>query len=61
VHTRYSLDASTQATRTSPAQAYRFAKGAELGIQPWTEEGKPQRTMQLERPLDFAAVTDHAE
>jgi hypothetical protein len=60
VHTRYSLDAATQATRTTPAQAYDFARGGELGIQPW-RDGLPLRTLQLERPLDFAAVTDHAE
>ena len=34
VHTKYSLDASTQSTRTSPDQAYRFAKGEVVGIQP---------------------------
>lgn len=61
VHTRYSLDASTQGTRTTPAQAYRFALGEPLGIQPWSEEGEPGRTLQLERPLDFAMVSDHAE
>lgn len=61
VHTKYSLDASTQDTRTTPAQAYQFAKGQRIGIQPWTDEGKPLRSMQLERPLDFTAVTDHAE
>ena len=61
VHTRYSLDASTQGTRTTPAQAYRFAVGEPLGIQPWSEEGEPGRTLQLERPLDFAMVSDHAE
>ncbi|MEZ5572149.1 MAG: DUF3604 domain-containing protein [Halioglobus sp.] len=61
VHTRYSLDASTQGTRTTPAQAYLFARGARIGIQPWTAEGKPQRSLQLSRPLDFAMVSDHAE
>ena len=61
VHTRYSLDASTQGTRTSPAQAYRFARGEPLGIQPWTDSGKAVRSLQLRRPLDFAMVSDHAE
>ncbi len=61
VHTRYSLDASTQGTRTTPAQAYEFALGQRIGIQPWTEEGKAQRSLQLARPLDFAMVSDHAE
>ncbi len=60
VHTRYSLDASTQDTRTTPAQAYAFARGAPLAIQPWID-GVAQRRLQLQRPLDFAAVTDHAE
>jgi hypothetical protein len=61
VHTRYSLDASTQGTRTSPAQAYRFARGEQLPIQPWTEDGRALRSMQLRRTLDFAMVSDHAE
>ncbi|WP_237442906.1 DUF3604 domain-containing protein [Sinobacterium norvegicum] len=61
VHTKYSLDASTQDTRTSPSQAYQFAKGEELGIAPWREDGTAMRSVRLERPLDFAAVTDHAE
>lgn len=61
VHTRYSLDASTQGTRTSPAQAYQFALGERIGIQPWTESGKGVRSLQLDRPLDFAMVSDHAE
>ncbi len=61
VHTAFSHDAATQATRTLPADAYRFARGAALGIQPWDADGRPLRTVQLERPLDFAAVTDHAE
>jgi hypothetical protein len=61
VHTRYSLDASTQGTRTTPDQAYRFAKGEKIGIQPWADTGEAQRSLQLSRPLDFAMVSDHAE
>ena len=61
VHTRYSLDASTQGTRASPADAYRFARGERIGIQPWDESGQPARSLQLRRPLDFAMVSDHAE
>ncbi len=61
VHTRYSLDASTQGTRTTPAEAYRFAMGERIGIQPWTAKGKALRSLQLARPLDFAMVSDHAE
>lgn len=61
VHTGFSLDASTMGTRNRPADAYRFARGEKLGLQPYTEEGRPLRTARLARPLDFAAVTDHAE
>lgn len=60
VHTARSQDASTQDTRVSPADAYRFARGARLGIQPFDEEDNALRSVQLARPLDFAAVTDHA-
>ena len=61
VHTRYSLDASTQGTQTTPAQAYQFAQGGRIGVQPWSADGKAQRSLQLARPLDFAMVSDHAE
>ena len=60
VHTRWSLDASTQGTITTPDEAYRFAKGERVGIQPWID-GEAQRSLQLVRPLDFAMVSDHAE
>lgn len=61
VHTKYSLDASTQGTSLSPHDAYRFALGERVGIQPHDANGMPLRFTQLARPLDFAAVTDHAE
>jgi len=61
VHTAFSQDASTQGTRNRPRDAYRFARGEALGIQPYDAEGHALRHLQLARPLDFAAVTDHAE
>ncbi len=61
VHTAFSLDASTNGTRSRPADAYRFAQGERVGIQPFDANGRPMRSIQLERPIDFAAVTDHAE
>ncbi|WP_373006762.1 DUF3604 domain-containing protein [Hyphomonas sp.] len=53
VHTAYSLDAYGFGTMATPADAYRFARG-----EPFTLGGE---TMTLSRPLDFVAVTDHAE
>lgn len=61
VHTAWSFDANTQDTRNKPADAYRFAKGAAMGIQPYDENDQAKRTIQLDRPLDFTAVTDHSE
>ena len=61
VHTAFSLDAALQGTRNTPDDAYRFARGARLGLQPYDREGEPLRHAQLRRPLDFTAVTDHAE
>ncbi|MDA8953165.1 DUF3604 domain-containing protein [Pseudomonadales bacterium] len=54
VHTAYSLDAYAFGTLKTPAQAYAFARGDAMTLQ----DGS---TAQLDRPLDFAAVTDHAE
>ena len=61
VHTAFSQDAATQGTRNRPRDAYAFARGEPLGLQPYDADGKPLRTARLRRPLDFAAVTDHAE
>ena len=61
VHTSYSFDARTQDTRNSPREAYRFAKGGAMGIQPYDEAGNSTRTIQLDRPLDWTSLSDHAE
>ncbi len=53
VHTFYSLDAFIFGTRATPDDAYRFARGEALNHPAGFE-------MQLDRPLDFQAVTDHA-
>ncbi|MXO89920.1 DUF3604 domain-containing protein [Altererythrobacter aquaemixtae] len=55
LHTNISTDAYLQGTvATSQADAYRFAMGQTVQ----TDSGMPAR---LKRPLDFLAVTDHAE
>ncbi|GHD28526.1 DUF3604 domain-containing protein [Halioglobus pacificus] len=61
VHTKWSFDANSQDTRNTPADAYAFAQGEPMGIQPYDDEGTAQRTIQLDRPLDFTGITDHAE
>ncbi len=61
IHTGYSYDARPLGTQTTPADAYRFARGRSIPIPPYDQDGRPQGKMQLKRPLDFAAVTDHSE
>jgi hypothetical protein len=61
VHTGLSFDAWTYDVRTTPADAYRFARGETIYLPPLDESGKPTFPVRLARPLDFAAVTDHAE
>ncbi len=61
VHTALSLDAATQGTINRPADAYRFALGQSISLQPYDKNGASQRSAILKRPLDFMAVTDHAE
>jgi hypothetical protein len=56
LHTNHSLDAyGTGNTSLTPDQAYRFARGLPV-IHPALGT-----TVQIDRPLDFLAVTDHAE
>lgn len=60
-HTRYSFDAAAYDVRAEPGDAYRFARGEEVGLPPYDARGEPTRRLRLRRPLDFAAVTDHSE
>lgn len=53
LHTAASMDAFIAGTRLTPGDAYRFAQGEEVLV-----NGKPHK---INRPLDWAAVTDHAE
>jgi hypothetical protein len=53
VHTSFSLDAYIGGARLSPFDAYRFAKGEDVSVNAVLHN--------IGRPLDFAAVSDHAE
>jgi hypothetical protein len=52
MHTSYSFDAFIFQVRSTPEEAYNFAKGQPL-------KHPLGQTYQLTRPLDFLAVTDH--
>ncbi len=54
IHTSWSFDAFIYNVRTSPDDAYNYGKGQAIDH----VSGNP---IQLGRPLDFMAVTDHAE
>ncbi len=61
VHTAYSTDAYAFDTRVSPDEAYRYARGGSVLLPPLNASGTGTRLLRSERPLDFMAVTDHAE
>ncbi len=55
VHTGYSLDAAVFGTKYDPRMAYRFARGEAVYLP------ESQAWQRIVAPLDFVAVTDHAE
>ena len=53
LHSSYSMDAFAMSTRTTPEDAFRYARGESVEY-----FGQAQKRM---APLDFLALTDHAE
>ena len=59
IHTSYSNDAWNFDVRSRPEDAYAYAFGEPIHL-PLAEDYQG-RTVRIDRPLDFAGVTDHAE
>ncbi len=59
IHTRFSADAYIFGTRVGPQDAYGFATGAPITLA--DDDELQTRSSRIDRPLDFAAVTDHSE
>ena len=59
VHTSYSFDSYVSSQRRDPWDAYRYARGEAI-ILP-DANGEQTLEARIGRPLDFTAVTDHAE
>jgi hypothetical protein len=59
VHTSYSFDSYISSQRNDPWDAYRYARGEPITLP--GAEAEQTVTARIGRPLDFAAVTDHAE
>jgi len=57
VHTGYSFDALTNGTITTPSNAYEWAQGKPIPASKF----EPDKLMKIVTPLDFYAVSDHAE
>ncbi len=61
VHTARSHETWLRGVRVRESAAYAFARGEEIGLPPYAANGEPTRRLRIDRPLDFAAVADHAE
>jgi Protein of unknown function (DUF3604) len=60
IHTSLSMDANSLGTRTMPDDAYAYATGQEIDVHSINPVAGINKA-KIDRPLDFAAVTDHAE
>jgi hypothetical protein len=64
VHTSYSFDSyGVRNQRNDPAAALRFGAGEAIPFAPFDADGETSTRgdVQIDRPLDFMAVTDHSE
>ncbi|MGI9286731.1 MAG: DUF3604 domain-containing protein, partial [Pseudomonadales bacterium] len=62
IHTSYSFDSTSFGNISEPKDAYAFARGSELALRLNSDSaGAIVPKIRLTTPLDFAAVTDHAE
>lgn len=62
IHTNLSFDSWVFDNNNGPDQAYAYAKGQPMMSGPaMTNDGITPVRLQIDRPLDFAAVTDHSE
>jgi len=61
IHTRFSADAYIFGTRVVPREVYDFVRGLGTLTLSDANEDQTRTSSRIPRPLDFAAVTDHAE
>ncbi|HPG27460.1 MAG TPA: DUF3604 domain-containing protein, partial [Myxococcota bacterium] len=59
VHSSYSFDSYISSQRNDPDAAYRYARGEAITLP--DEDGEQTVEARIQRPLDFAALTDHSE
>jgi hypothetical protein len=59
VHTSYSFDSYVSSQRNDPDGAYRYARGEAITLP--DADANQDVIAKIQRPLDFTAVTDHAE
>ena len=61
VHTTLSSDAWNYDVEVRPSDSYGYAFGEPVLLPPKDAGGRGTREVRIDRPLDFAAVTDHSE
>ena len=59
IHTRYSFDSFLSNQKNDPDGAYEYAKGQVITLP--DAYGDQTLSAQIDRPIDFAAVTDHGQ